>query len=119
FWVFAVVAILPVFVLVRSLWGAPAGVVAALLWAVRPINQDILGWHGLPNLAALSLLALLMLFCGCLFSGGLSRTEGAGLGLTLLALAATHRLSLVVGLGALAIMAGTAFVLGGLRRMAG
>jgi hypothetical protein len=118
-WVFAVVAILTVFVLVRSLWGAPAGVVAALLWAVLPINQDILGWHGLPNLAALSLLALLMLSCGCLFTGGLSRTEAAGLGLTLLALAATHRLSLVVGVGALAIMAGTSFVLGGLRRMAG
>jgi hypothetical protein len=116
-WVFAVIAILTTFAFVRALWGAPAGVVAALLWAVLPINQDILGWHGLPNLAALSLLALVLLFSGTLFTRGLSRTEAVGFGVTLLALAAAHRLSLVVGLGALAIMAGTAFVLGGLRRM--
>jgi hypothetical protein len=116
-WVFAVIAILTTFAFVRALWGAPAGVVAALLWAVLPINQDILGWHGLPNLAALSLLALVLLFSGTLFTRGLSRTEAVGFGVTLLALAAAHRLSLVVGLGALAIMAGTAFVVGGLRRM--
>jgi hypothetical protein len=118
-WVFAVIAILTTFAFVRSLWGPAAGVVAALLWAVLPINQDILGWHGLPNLAALSLLALLLLYSGCLFSGGLSRTEAVGFGGTLLALAAAHRLSLVVGLGSLAVMGATAFVLGGLRRMAG
>jgi hypothetical protein len=118
-WVFAVIAILTTFAFVRALWGAPAGVVAALLWAVLPINQDILGWHGLPNLAALSLLALVLLFSGTLFTRGLSRTEAVGFGVTLLALAAAHRLSLVVGLGALAIMASTAFVLGGLRRMTG
>ena len=118
-WVFAVIAILTTFAFVRALWGAPAGVVAALLWAVLPINQDILGWHGLPNLAALSLLALVLLFSATLFTRGLSRAEAVGFGVTLLALAAAHRLSLVVGLGALAIMAGTAFVLGGLRRMTG
>jgi hypothetical protein len=118
-WVFAVIAILTTFAFVRALWGAPAGVVAALLWAVLPINQDILGWHGLPNLAALSLLGLLLLYSATLFTRGLSRTEAVGFGLTLLALAAAHRLSLVVGLGALAVMAGTAFVLGGLRRMTG
>ena len=118
-WAFAVIAVLTTFVFVRALWGAAAGVVAALLWAVLPINQDILGWHGLPNLAALSLLALLLLYTGSLFTRGLSRTEAAGLGLTLLALAAAHRLSLVVGLGSLAVMAGAAFVLGGLRRMTG
>jgi hypothetical protein len=118
-WLFAVVAILTVFAFVRALWGAPAGVVAALLWAVLPINQDILGWHGLPNLAALSLLALVLLYTGTLFTRGLSRTEAAGFGAALLALAAAHRLSLVVGLGSLAIMTGAAFVLGGLRRMTG
>jgi hypothetical protein len=118
-WVFAVIAILTTFAFVRALWGPAAGVVAALLWAVLPINQDILGWHGLPNLAALSLLALLLLYGGCLFSDGLSRTEAVGFGGTLLALAAAHRLSLVVGIGSLAVMAGTAFVLGELRRMAG
>jgi len=118
-WVFAVIAILTMFVFVRALWGAPAGVVAALLWAVLPINQDILGWHGLPNVAALSLLALLLLYSGSLLSEGLSRSAAVGYGITLLALAATHRLSLIVGGGALAVMASTVFVLGGLRRMTG
>jgi hypothetical protein len=116
-WVFAVIAVLTMFVFVRSLWGAPAGVVAALLWAVLPISQDILGWHGLPNLAALSVLALILLYSGCLFVDRLSTTEAAGFGLALLALAATHRLSLLVGLGAVAITLGAAFVLGELRRM--
>jgi hypothetical protein len=119
-WVFAVMAILTTFVFVRSLWGAPAGVVAALLWAVLPISQDILGWHGLPNLAALSVLALVLLYCGCLFAGDrLPLTQAAGFGLALISLAATHRLSLLVGAGAVAVMAGAAFVLGDLRRMAG
>jgi hypothetical protein len=119
-WVFAVIATLTTFVFVRSLWGPAAGVVAALLWAVLPISQDILGWHGLPNLAALSVLLLVLLYSACLFLGDrLALAETTGFGLTLIALAATHRLSLLVGLGALAIMAGTAFVLGDLRRMAG
>jgi hypothetical protein len=118
-WVFAVIAILTTFVFVRALWGAPAGVVAALLWAVLPISQDILGWHGLPNLAALSVLLLILLYSACMFVGRLSLIECAGFGLTLVALAATHRLSLVVGAGALAIMVATAFVLGDLQRMSG
>jgi hypothetical protein len=118
-WVFAVIAILTTFVFVRALWGAAAGVVAALLWAVLPISQDILGWHGLPNLAALSVLLLVLLYSACMFVGRLSPIECAGFGLTLVALAATHRLSLVVGAGALAIMVATAFVLGDLGRMAG
>ena len=118
-WVFAIFAILTVFAFVRALWGAPAAVVAAALWAVLPINQDILGWHGLPNLAALSLLALVLLYSGTLLQHGLSRTEAAGFGVTLLALAAAHRLSLVVGVGSLAVMAGAAFVLGGVRRLTG
>ena len=116
-WAFAVIAVLTTFAFVRALWGPAAGVVAALLWAVLPINQDILGWHGLPNLAALSLLGLVLLYSGVLFTRGLSRTEAVGFGLTLLALAAAHRLSLLVGLGSLAAMAGAAFVIGGMRRM--
>jgi hypothetical protein len=118
-WVFAVVAVLTTFAFVRTLWGAAAGVVAALLWAVLPISQDILGWHGLPNLAALSILLLVLLYGCCLFIGRLSLTECVGFAVLLIALAATHRLSLVVGVGALAVMAATAFVLGDLGRMAG
>lgn len=118
-WVFAVMSILSAFVLVRSLWGAAAGVVAALLWAVLPINQDILAWHGLPNQAGLALLSLVLLYCACLLVDRLPLTAAAGFGITLVALAAAHRLSLLVGLGAVAITVAAAFVLGELRRVAG
>ena len=117
-WVFAVVTILAVFVLVRSFWGPIAGVVAALLWAVLPISHDILAWHGLPNQAALALLALVLLFCGALLVDRLPGTAAVGFALTLLGLAATHRLSLLMGLGAVAITVAAAFVLGDLRRSA-
>ena len=52
-WVFAVTTIRTVFAYARSFWGAAAGVVAAALWAVAADQQDILGWHGLPTVAAL------------------------------------------------------------------
>lgn len=118
-WVFAVMSILAVFVLVRSLWGAPAGVVAALLWAVLPINQDILGWHGLPSQAGLAVLCLLLLYCASLLVDRLPATAAVGLGLTITALAATHRLSLLVGLGIVAVTVAAAFVLDRLRPILG
>ena len=61
-WVFALMSIPAVFALARALWGALAGVVAAALWAVLPIAQDLLGWHGLANSAALALMLLVMLY---------------------------------------------------------
>jgi hypothetical protein len=116
-WVFAVAAVLAVFALVRALWGAPAGLVAAALWAALPISQDILGWHGLPNQAALALLLLVLLYAGTAFAGDLEWRAVVGFGLLLAGLAATHRLSLLIGLGGLALALGAAFVLGDLRRV--
>jgi hypothetical protein len=116
-WVFAVMTTLAAFAFVRSLWGPAAGVVAAALWAVLPINQDILAWHGLPNQAALALLCLLLLYCGCLLVDRLPVTVAAGFGLTVAALGAAHRLSLLVGLGIIAVTLAAAFVLGRLRRI--
>ena len=41
-WVFAIVSILAVYTFTRAFWGDLAGVIAAGLWAVLPISQDIL-----------------------------------------------------------------------------
>jgi hypothetical protein len=117
-WVFAGMTTLAAFAFVRSLWGAAAGVTAALLWAALPINQDILAWHGLPSQAGLALLCLVLLYCASLLLGRLSVTVAAGFGLTVAGLAAAHRLSLLVGLGAIAITVAAAFVLGRLRAIA-
>jgi hypothetical protein len=116
-WVFAVMTILSVFAYVRALWGAIAGVVAAVLLAVLPIQQDILGWHGLANVAALTLLPLILLYGTVMAREGLSWRAGTGLALLLVGLAATHRLSLVVGLAGLAVAVAVGLVGPG-RRLA-
>ena len=102
-WVFAVMAILSVFSLARALWGELAGVIAAAMWAVLPIAQDLLGWHGLANAAALALLPLVLLYVCCLITREYGLLEAVGLGLLLVALAAAHRLSFFVGAAAVAL----------------
>jgi hypothetical protein len=97
------VAILSAYGFARSLWGPLVGVLAAAFTAALPISQEILGWHGLANAAALTLLPLLLLYAARLLEGPLSTLESVGLGLVLVSLAATHRLSLLVGLGAFAL----------------
>lgn len=95
--VFSVLQVLAVFAFVRSFWSAGTAVVAAALVAVVPASQDILGWHGLANLAALGLLALLLAYLSTLATDGLDRPAVVGLALVLVGLAATHRLSAIVG----------------------
>jgi hypothetical protein len=102
-WFLAIASILAVFAFVRAFWGDLAGVIAAGLWAVLPISHDILAWHGAPNLAAICLLTLVLVYLAVLTSHGLERSEAAGLGLLLVALAATHRLTTLVGAMAIAV----------------
>ena len=102
-WVFAVMGVLSLFAYVRAVWGPAAAVVAALLLAVLPIQQDILGWHGLANVAALALLPLVLLYATVLVCDRLSWREACGLGLLVVALAAAHRLSLSIGVAALVL----------------
>jgi hypothetical protein len=96
-WVFAITSILAVFAFARAFWGELAGVIAAGLWAVLPISHDILAWHGAPNLAAICLLTLILVYLAVMTADGLGRGEAVGLGLLLVALAATHRLTALVG----------------------
>jgi hypothetical protein len=111
-WVFALMSIAAVFALARTLWGALAGVIAAALWAVLPIAQDLLGWHGLANDAALALMVMVLMYAASLLSRGLSWLEAFGLGLSLVALCAAHRLSFLVGVGGLALALAAGLVLG-------
>ena len=111
-WAFAVMGVLSTFALVRAFWGELAAVLAAAFWAVVPISQDILGWHGLANTAALALLPLVLLHLGVLLTTGLERGEAAGFGLLLVALAASHRLSFLVGAGAVGAAVAIALAMG-------
>ena len=100
-WVFAVMGILSVYALSRALWGELAGVAAASFWAVAPVSQDILGWHGLANAGALAVMPLVLLYLAVLLRGDLIRREAVGFGLVLVALAGFHRLSFAVGVATL------------------
>src|SRR5919201_647861 len=96
-WVLSAMSILSVFAFVRGLWGAAAGVVAAALWAAVPINQDILGWHGLANEEALVLMPLALLYGVALAREGIGVSGSLGFAAVMVGLAAAHRLSLIVG----------------------
>jgi hypothetical protein len=115
-WVFAVMGILSTFAFVRAVFGALAGALAAAFMAVLPASQDILAWHGLANVAALALLPLVLLCAVELGAGRIGMREGAGFAVLLLALAAVHRLSLLVGGAALLVV--LAIALAGERRRA-
>ena len=110
--VWSLLQITTVYAFARAFWGRAAGVLAAGLIAVVPANQDILGWYGLANLAALVLLALLFCYLASFTgargadappngdhnAGGLDGRALVGFALTLLGLLASHRLSGVIGL---------------------
>jgi hypothetical protein len=117
-WFFAIASILAIFASVRAFWGDLAAVIAAGLWAVLPISHDILAWHGAPNLAAICLLALILVYLAVLASGRIETGEAVGFGLLLVALAASHRLSTLVGAMAIAVTLAWALAAadGGTRR---
>ncbi len=102
-WIFALLAILGVFVLAASLWGATAGVVAAGLYAVAPMTLNMLAWHALPNVAALSLIPVVLFAVGAALRDEGTRRHAAVLGCSLVALAAVHRFSFVLGLIAVVV----------------
>ena len=98
--VFTVLQIAAVFAFARAFWGRAAGVLAAFLVAGVPATQDMLGWPGLPNLAALALMALALASLATFAAGVLDRPALVGAAIVLVGIAATHRLSLLVTLGA-------------------
>ena len=95
-WLVAALAIVSVFVFVAALWGRTAGLIAAGLYAVVPMNLDMLAWHGLANVWALMLLPPALLAAGMALRGHLDLRWCAFLALFLVALVAAHRLSFLV-----------------------
>jgi hypothetical protein len=95
-WVFAILAIVGVFVFVTALWGRLAGLIAAAVYSVVPMNLDLLAWHGLANQFGIVLLTLILLAIGMVLRGRLDLRWSVALALLMLALVATHRLTFVI-----------------------
>ncbi len=113
-WIFAVLAVLAIFAVATVLWGRVAGVVAASLFAVIPMNLDMLSWHGLSNVVGLSFLALALL-AGAMAVRSPGRLSWCfTLALFLSSLLATHRISFIVG----GLTLGLTFVLAARGRLA-
>jgi len=113
-WVLMGTATAAIYAYARTFWGAAAGVLAAALFAVAPMEQDILGWHGAPTVAAIGLLALALPYVTTLIVEGLGWSAATGTALVIIALAAAHRLTFVVG--ALAFAAVVVIALVALQR---
>ncbi|MBJ7470139.1 MAG: hypothetical protein JHD16_02515 [Solirubrobacteraceae bacterium] len=110
-------SVLAVYGSLRASLGAVGAITAAALIAFIPASQNILGWHGLANVGALVLLPLVLGQLGAWLSGGLDRRGEVGLALVLVALAASHRLTSVIGLAVVLVIIGVRWVApGGVAR---
>ncbi len=109
-WLFAVLAILAVFVFTTALWGSTAGLVAAAAYAVVPMNLNMLAWHGLPNVFAFCLLPLGLAAAGAVLRGHGTRRWAVVLAVALVALAGAHRFSFVLGVIAIGVALSIAVV---------
>lgn len=125
--VFGVLQVLAVYAYVRAGWPERRGtaLLAAALLAAVPASQGIFGWHGLANLAALGLLALLLAYLAALTTERPDGRATVGLAIVLVGLLATHRLTAVIAgavvaaVVALAWLTGRRFALGAAARAAG
>jgi hypothetical protein len=103
-WVFAAMATISVFVFVGTLWGRTAGLAAAAIYALIPLNHNMMGWHGLANTYALIFLPLVLLVGGIVLREHENRRWAGFLALMTVALAAGHRLTFLIALLAGAIV---------------
>jgi hypothetical protein len=102
--VFLALEILGAYAFARAFWGRYAGVLAAALVALVPATQDILGWEGVANLAALAMLALLFSYLASYARGELDWRAKLGFAATALGLLAAHRLSGLMGVALTGLM---------------
>jgi hypothetical protein len=87
----------------RAWFGRTGAIVTGALLAAVPASQNILGWHGLANVGALALAALVLAQLGAwLAGGGLDRRAEIGLAIMLVGVVAFHRFTALFIAGTLA-----------------
>lgn len=109
-WLFALLAIVSAFVFASSLWGPGAGLAAAALYAAIPMNNTLLGWHGLANLYAICLLPLALLALAWALRGRTDWRWCLVLAIVLVGLAGAHRLTLLLAGISLAVAGAAALI---------
>ncbi len=92
------------FAAARAFFGLPGAIVTAGLMAIVPASQNILGWHGLANVGALAILAVVLAQLGAWLADELDRRAEVGLAITLIGVAAAHRLTAVFMVGTLGLV---------------
>lgn len=100
----------------RAQLGLTAATVTALLIAVVPASQNILGWHGLANAAALAIMPLVLAQLGAWLAGDLDRRAEVGLAITMLGVAAAHRFTALFLAGTLLLVIAAGLTFGPARR---
>lgn len=101
-----------VFGATRAWFGLLPATLAALLLAIVPASQNILGWHGLANAGALVILALVLVQVGAWLTGNLDRRAQLGLAITIVGVVAAHRFTALFMFGALGLSLLAALVFG-------
>ncbi len=108
---FSVLGVLSTYVLGLSALGAPAGLVAAALWATLPAGINLLSWHGLATAIALVSFPIVALCAGAALRGWLDWRWALLFGLSGAALLGAHRLTALVAVAAVVPMLVVAVVL--------
>jgi len=88
--------LLATFAAVSTLFGRRAACAAVAVLAVAPAQADMAAWHGLANFVGLAFLPLALLAVGLVLRGDRSWSACGLLALTLVGIAAAHRLTLLV-----------------------
>lgn len=86
------------------LFGPRPAVLAALAVAVLPMPFDMLAWHGAANLLGLAILPFVVLAAARTADGDPDRRWAAWLGVLLVAVVATHRLTALITFGTVGLL---------------
>lgn len=92
------------------LFGTRPAVFGALTVAILPMPFDMLAWHGAANLLGLVVLPLVVAAAARAADGDPDHRWAAWLGVLLVAVGATHRLTALLAVGTVVVLAGLALV---------
>ena len=98
-------SVLATFATAKALFGARAAAPAVVAFVVMPSNVDMTAWHGLANMWGLVLLPLALLTAGKLLRGERDRAWIVLLAAAIVGLLCAHRLTALIAVGALGLLA--------------